>query len=86
MIAGTFEYALHELKAGKKVSREGWNAKGMWVELLYPVGYAELTRPCLVHVAPRGASSHYKEQDDLNKSAWLPSNSDLLADDWRVVE
>jgi len=81
-----FGHVLGELKAGKKATRKGWNAKGMWIELLNPSEGSDINRPYLIHVSPRGVSSHYKEQHDLNKSAWLPSNSDLLADDWRIIE
>lgn len=31
-----FGQALEALKAGKRVAREGWNGKGMWLLLLVP--------------------------------------------------
>ena len=29
-----FGQAIEALKAGKKVAREGWNGKGMWIALM----------------------------------------------------
>jgi len=28
---GGFDFAIQQMKAGKKVARIGWNGKGMWI-------------------------------------------------------
>ena len=32
-----FGQAIEEMKAGKKVARQGWNGKGMWIVLMPPL-------------------------------------------------
>jgi hypothetical protein len=38
-----FGQALESLKLGSKVSREGWNGKGLWVELQRPDNNSKMT-------------------------------------------
>lgn len=40
-----FEAALYELKKGRKMAREGWNGKGMWVELQRPTDKSKNDTP-----------------------------------------
>ena len=83
----TFGLAIEEMKQGKKLSRKGWNGKGMWIELQSPDENSKMTRPYLYHVAPKGATSHYGENvKDFERVPWLPSNTDILAEDWCIVE
>lgn len=64
-------YAVEALKGGHKVAREGWNGKGMWLELQRPDAHSKMTLP---YVFMRTA------QGDL--VPWLCSQTDLLAEDW----
>lgn len=72
---------------GLKFTREGWNGKGMWIELQVPDEHSKMTRPYLFHVSPRGTTNHYGDTTkDFERVPWLPSNTDLLAEDWKIVE
>lgn len=70
-----FSFALFALKEGNRVAREGWNGKRMWVELQTPTDISKMTRPYL----------YMKAVDDA-LVPWVASQSDLLAEDWVLVE
>ena len=66
--------AVKEMRNGNKVSRSGWNGKGMWLQLQVPDDHSKMTLPYVyMHTA----------QGDL--VPWLCSQTDLLAVDWSVV-
>lgn len=69
-----FGQALELLKSGRRVSRAGWNGKGMWLELQRPDAHSKMTLP---YVYMRTA------QGDL--VPWLASQTDILADDWSAA-
>ena len=73
---GSFSWALMRLKEGEAVARRGWNGKDLYVVL---TGGAEFkndkVEPFLV-INNKGGTFN----------TWVPSNSDLLADDWEIVE
>jgi hypothetical protein len=69
-----FGDAIVALKQGKRVSRTGWNGKGMWLELQVPDAHSKMTLP---YVYMKTA------QDDL--VPWLASQTDVLAEDWGIV-
>lgn len=74
--AMTFGAAIEDLKAGRRVSRAGWNGKGMWLQLVtasqsYLPG---LNLYCLPFIAMKTAN------DEL--VPWLASQTDMLAEDW----
>lgn len=82
-----FSEALKFLKDWKKVAREGWNGKGMWVELQTPTEKSKMTRPYIFMCLPRGSSNHFgKDVKDLEMIPWIASQTDLLSDDWVIVE
>lgn len=87
-----FSQALTHLKAGQKLTRTGWNGKGMFVVMqkAYPEGI-----PCNKQTAQAWG---LKEGDlfkcnpyfqiknaDGSHSMWVPSTGDLLGNDWRVL-
>lgn len=81
---GSFSWALMRLKEGAKIQRKGWNGKGMWIAVYeqpphIPVtvsGYdGNIDVPMLFIKTVKGT---------LN--TWVPSISDLFAEDWEVVE
>ena len=94
----TFGLALEALKAGKKVARAGWNGKGMWLSLSGPGGrhiaaedfwskhnwdYAKsqpdgraTVLPCITMKTATGEIL----------MGWLASQTDMLAEDWTLVE
>ena len=87
-----FGKALEALKAGKKVSRKGWNGKGMFVVL--QKGYPNEI-PCNKQTAEAWGLKEgdlfkcepYLQIKMVNGShaMWSPSVNDCLADDWEIV-
>jgi len=69
-----FGQALEALKEGKKVQREGWNGKGMWIELQVPDVNSKMQRPYI-----------YIEPGEGWRVPWVASQPDMLSDDWVVV-
>lgn len=85
-----FSEALVEIKNGKRVSREGWNGKGMFV-FLVPGSVFKVSRAPLLGIYPEGTEIKYHAHVDMKTAdgqvvPWLCSQTDLLADDWGVVE
>lgn len=95
----SFGVALELLKVGRKVSRAGWNGKGMYLWLM----------PAAMVKAEWCKEPHLKALAEANGgeiealgtirmytvnasgrwavlTGWLASQSDMLADDWCVVE
>ncbi len=77
----TFGDAIHFLKAGKRVARHGWNGKGMWLEMQRPDEHSKMTLPYLYLSYPN---------DSVNtpgaRVPWLASQTDMLTEDWVVLE
>lgn len=69
-----FGAALEYLKEGERVSREGWNGKGMWLKLQEPDENSKMKRPYI-----------YMSPVDGDLVPWVASQSDLLAEDWVYV-
>ena len=85
-----FGDALENLKLGKKVSREGWNGKGMFLFLVYGSEF-NVSRPPLLGIYPEGTLIKYCSHVDMKTVdgsivPWLCSQSDMLAEDWNIVE
>jgi Protein of unknown function (DUF2829). len=71
-----FGQALKKLKEGKKVARNGWNGKGMYIQLHKGTDFEHaIIEPFLVIKNVKNSFN-----------TWVPSISDLLAEDWEVVE
>lgn len=66
--------AIEEMRDGRRVTRSGWNGKGMYLELQVPDKFSKMTLP---YVYMRTA------QGDL--IPWLCSQTDLLATDWQIA-
>lgn len=69
-----FGQALTALKTGSKATREGWNGKGMHIELQVPDEHSKMRRPYL-----------FMSPVDGDLVPWVASQSDLLAEDWATV-
>jgi hypothetical protein len=89
---GTMHFgdALHALKQGLKVAREGWNGAGQFAYLVPAAAYPVQTGAAKSHFG-EGSLVPYRAylalktvQDDV--ATWAPSVSDVLADDWLVVD
>lgn len=95
----TFGQALEALKAGQKVARAGWNGKGMWLSLSGDSAhtrYVDQDKFWSKHnsdfAVQQGGAARVlpcitmKTADDAILMGWLASQTDMLAEDWRVVE
>lgn len=69
-----FGQALTAVKDGKRISREGWNGKGQFVELQVPDENSKMGLPYL-----------YITTVDGKRVPWLASQTDLLAEDWKAA-
>jgi len=69
-----FGDAISALKQGKRVSRAGWNGKGMWLELQVPDTHSKMTLPYI-----------FMKTADNHQVPWLASQTDMLGEDWGVV-
>jgi hypothetical protein len=74
-----FSNALSALKLGLKVQRSGWNGAGLWLELQRPDEHSKMTLPYIFLTYPDDAKTTPGA-----RVPWLASQTDLLADDWRV--
>ena len=75
-----FGSALNRLKAGGKVQRDGWNGKGLWLELQTPDAHSKMTLPYLYLNYPDDA-----QNTPGARVPWLASQTDVLAEDWLIV-
>lgn len=82
----TFGNAVEALKLGGKVCRAGWNGKGMWLKYVHEDKYGV-----------QGLQDAYSYKPDMlpwigMKTAddkfvpWLASQTDVLAEDWMIVD
>lgn len=99
IVGMTFGMAIEALKIGMKVARAGWNGKCMWLSLSGHGGgslvhwssfwstnnanfaatqeeESAVVLPCIT----------MKTADDKILMGWLASQTDMLADDWCIVE
>ncbi len=90
-----FGEALEALHHGKKVAREGWNGKDMFIylengTLITPDKIRNLTLAKSTHDNQKyiNINPHIdmKSADGSIVVGWLASQTDMLADDWVVVE
>ena len=89
-IMTSFSKALKAVKSGRKISRKGWNGKGMYV--VYKTGYFGMpaNRACAdAHCIKEGQIvriNPYLEMKDVDDSftPYVASMNDLLAEDWMI--
>lgn len=91
----TFGQAIEAMKQGKKVARRGWNGKGMYLWLLPAASVkAEWCKePHLKTLAEQNGgeveclgSVRMKTADGKVLTGWLASQTDMLSEDWCIVE
>lgn len=85
----SFGTALVFLKNERRVAREGWNGKGMFL-FLVPGSTFTVNRPPLLGIYPEGARVEYHAHIDMKTAQgyvvpWLASQADMLAEDWMEV-
>lgn len=74
-------WAISRLRRGERVSRSGWNGKGMWLKLQVPDANSKMTLPYIYMEYPVGHPAYPNGA----RVPWLASQTDLLAWDWGVV-
>jgi hypothetical protein len=79
-----FGKALEALKEGKKVARAGWNGKGIYIELQVPDQHSKMTLP-YIYIVTNGLITDNPAAPK-GVVPWLASQTDMLAEDWQVVE
>ena len=93
----SFGLAIEALKAGKKVARAGWNGKGMWLSLscngAREVAAENFWSPHNAAYAQEQGGAATVLPSITMKTAtgeilmgWLASQTDMLAEDWRIAE
>ncbi len=85
-----FSKALDLIKQGHKVTRAGWNGKGMFV-FLVPGSVFKVNRPPLLGIYPEGKEINYRGHIDMKTAddmivPWVASQTDILAEDWGLAE
>jgi hypothetical protein len=78
-----FGRALRELKCGRRVAREGWNGKGIFIEIQHPDENSKMTSP-YIFIDTTGLQTENKAAPK-SRVPWLASQTDMLADDWLDV-
>ncbi len=76
-----FGRAIKALKNGLKVAREGWNGKDMWLALVSNAGVVTVCEELFEvssHIGMKTAQDTF--------IPWLASQSDILSEDWFIVE
>lgn len=92
---GNFGQAIVSLKMGKRVARKGWNGKGMYLWL--KEGVVIQMEWCKDPMLLRACESNngtieglpticMKTADNKILTGWLASQTDMLANDWVLVE
>jgi hypothetical protein len=69
----SFSNALEDLKLGSCITREGWNGKGQFLTLQRPDENSKMSLPYIYITTVTG-----------DRVPWLASQTDLLAEDWKV--
>lgn len=85
-----FSEALFRIKEGSLVARSGWNGKGMFIFLVDGSTF-EVNRAPLLGIFPEGTEINYLPHIDMRTAdgsivPWLASQTDIMADDWEIVE
>ena len=91
-----FGMAIHAMKEGEKLQRAGWNGKGMWI--IYNGGSEGKTHAMFEgsvykkHGVDECEILPHFDMYTVNAEGrramlpgWLASQSDMLANDWKVV-
>jgi hypothetical protein len=89
-----FSDALKELKKGEKLSRKGWNGKKMFVYLVKGSYIDEdfLHNEARKHKVAENGFANFNSHIDMKTAngsvcvGWLASQTDLLAEDWIIID
>ena len=91
----TFGDAIEAMKRGEKVCRKGWNGKGMYVWIMpgsTVKGCKNIVDPHLADIDKAEGEIRFlgsirmRTADGSVLTGWLASQTDMLSEDWMVVE
>lgn len=91
----SFGGAIDALKAGKKVTRKGWNGKGMylWLKPATTIKAEWCKDPMLKEIVDANGGEAealgticMKTADNKILTGWLASQTDMLSEDWMIIE
>ena len=85
-----FSEALTAIKEGKRVARSGWNGSNMFLFLVAGSNF-KVNREPLLSIMGEGSEVTYRPHIDMKDAEgkvvpWLASQTDLMADDWSIVD
>lgn len=80
--------AVDVVQAGKKIARQGWNGRNMFVYYVPAGNWKAVTPIAEENFGAHVPYNHYLaiKNPDGTVSTWAPSGSDALAKDWYIVE
>lgn len=86
----SFSQALLFLKQGKKVARQGWDGKNMFI-FLVPGSTFKVNRKPLLGIYLEGTEINYHAHIDMKTVQgeivpWIASQLDILEEDWQIVK
>lgn len=82
----TFGMAIEAMKRGKKVARRGWNGKGQFVTVGNQFTYVDCNGKQNAEHQTSGTAALIFHGTIGVQVGWLASQSDMLSDDWEIVE
>lgn len=80
----TFGLAVEVAKRGAHVARAGWNGKGMWIALIPANGRVIFDETSGTSLPMRDYLAMKTADDQM--VPWVASQTDILAEDWMVVQ
>ena len=87
-----FGQAIEALKEGKKVSRQGWNGKGMFLifvpgtHSVRPVAGTPYSKAGITQEVNINAHIDMFTADGAMQPGWLASQTDMLSNDWCIID
>lgn len=95
-----FGDAIEALRNGKAIRRDGWNGKGMFVTKQVPSEVSFEILPKMTSLNPvaktliaKCDSNSIKYQNQMllvqrdgRADSWVPSSSDIFAEDWEIID
>jgi hypothetical protein len=84
-----FGHAVEAMKQGKKVARAGWNDKDMFIYYVPAQQYLTTTEVGTTNFGPKAECGAYicmKPASGPLVIGWLASQTDMLAEDWQIID
>lgn len=79
-----FGKALEALKDGKTIRRQGWNGVGIFIALQTPDKKSKMSQP-YIYIDTLGLQTTNPKAPK-GRVPWVPSQTDLLAEDWEIIK